>query len=741
MGMNRKRNLENKNEGSHRKNKKAYNRNETKENAEKAERRSKEQNNNSENINIDAETKEEIIASQDKSMEYEKTNIMKRKNIVETKEEKAINKEEITETKEVKTVTKEEIAETKEEKAINKEEIAETKEEKTVNKEEIADTKGEKAINKEEITETKGVKTVNKEEIMETKEVKTVTKEEIAETKEDKTGNKEENKRKEKTKTEDNCEITERKTENADNKVENPQSKKEIIEDKEMGTEEKRKSAKKTRKILIPIGIFLAFLVCCCTYVAIALPYQNKFLPGTWINGIECSELEEAQVVELIENRLKTYCLEVTGRNYSDGTTETLLGRITAEDIQLTYSENSQEAVNALLNGQNILTWAYRKLSDNTYNFQLAQDVSYDEELLKKIVSQWDACQTGNMSAPQDAYISDYSEKYGGYQIIPEVEGTKFDIEQLLELLDVAIISQEAFFDLEEENCYEEPSVRKEDEVLTEPVETVNKWLGAEITYDWNDTEIIIGKELLREWISMEKSGPVLDEDAVAAFVEEQAKEFDTYGKRRNFITTLGVELSLPSGYYGWLTDKEAETKELTELIYQGKVVSREPIYASTARQKGMSDIGSSYVEVDLTHQHLYLYEGGSVVFETDFVSGSMSSTPDCVTPEGVFGISYKTTNAVLRGANYVTPVNYWMPFYGNFGMHDATWRNEFGGQIYIENGSHGCVNLPLDAAAAIYEHMSTGFPVICYYYQVDPLADQNADEEWEDEDDDDDEE
>lgn len=73
--------------------------------------------------------------------------------------------------------------------------------------------------------------------------------------------------------------------------------------------------------------------------------------------------------------------------------------------------------------------------------------------------------------------------------------------------------------------------------------------------------------------------------------------------------------------------------------------------------------------------------------------------------------------------------------------MHDATWRNEFGGQIYIENGSHGCVNLPLDAAAAIYEHMSTGFPVICYYYQVDPLADQNADEEWENEDEDDDEE
>ena len=199
-------------------------------------------------------------------------------------------------------------------------------------------------------------------------------------------------------------------------------------------------------------------------------------------------------------------------------------------------------------------------------------------------------------------------------------------------------------------------------------------------------------------------------------------------------MTTLGVELSLNSRSYGWLTDQEAETEELIEIICQGKTASREPVYASTARQKGMSDIGNSYVEVDLTHQHLYLYEGGSIIFETDFVSGNMSSDPGCVTPEGIFGVTYKTTNAVLRGADYVTPVSYWMPFFGNYGMHDATWRSEFGGQIYITNGSHGCVNLPLGSAATIYDHVSTGFPVICYYYQVDPLAQQPVEEDWDDE-------
>lgn len=511
---------------------------------------------------------------------------------------------------------------------------------------------------------------------------------------------------------------------------------KDKTEDSENSTETTGKSARK--KILIPVGIlFILILVCCCAYCAVAFSYRDKFLPGTWVNGIDCTELDGEQVAGLLTDQLQTYCLDVTGRDYASGALGSLLGQVTAEDIHLSYSVNSREAVDDLLAKQNIFTWLYRKQSDNTYSFQVSQGVSYDEEQLENIVKDWEACRPGNMKAPQNAYISECADKRKGYEVIPEVEGTKFDVQKLLELMNAAILSQETSLDLEAEGCYEEPEVRQDAAELTEPVETVNKWLEARITYDWNGTEIIIDRELIRDWITMEKDGPVLDKAAVATFVKEQAEENDTYGKRRNFVTTLGVELSLPSGYYGWLTDTEAETKELIEAICRGETVSREPVYASRARQKGTSDIGNSYVEVDLTHQHLYLYMDGAIIFETDFVSGSMSSTPDCVTPEGVFGISYKTTNAVLRGANYETPVNYWMPFYGNYGLHDATWRSEFGGQIYIENGSHGCVNLPLDAAATIYGHMSTGFPVICYYYQVDPLAAQPVEEDWDDDDDD----
>ena len=57
--------------------------------------------------------------------------------------------------------------------------------------------------------------------------------------------------------------------------------------------------------------------------------------------------------------------------------------------------------------------------------------------------------------------------------------------------------------------------------------------------------------------------------------------------------------------------------------------------------------------------------------------------TKGFATPPGVFGITYKARNATLRGEDYETPVNYWIPFNGNIGLHDAVWRKSFGGDIY----------------------------------------------------------
>ena len=125
-----------------------------------------------------------------------------------------------------------------------------------------------------------------------------------------------------------------------------------------------------------------------------------------------------------------------------------------------------------------------------------------------------------------------------------------------------------------------------------------------------------------------------------------------------------------------------------------------------------LNDVGD-YVEVDLTNQQVYAYIGGNLIVSAPCVSGLAGTGRE--TPSGIYQIYYKQSPAVLRGEGYASPVSFWMPFNGGIGLHDATWRSSFGGNIYTYDGSHGCINLPYDAAKTIYENAYSGMMVICY--------------------------
>jgi lipoprotein-anchoring transpeptidase ErfK/SrfK len=55
------------------------------------------------------------------------------------------------------------------------------------------------------------------------------------------------------------------------------------------------------------------------------------------------------------------------------------------------------------------------------------------------------------------------------------------------------------------------------------------------------------------------------------------------------------------------------------------------------------------------------------------------------------------------------------MHFYNHCGFHDAYWRSKFGGEIYLKDGSHGCVNMPPAKAKELYELAYAGMPVVVY--------------------------
>lgn len=122
-------------------------------------------------------------------------------------------------------------------------------------------------------------------------------------------------------------------------------------------------------------------------------------------------------------------------------------------------------------------------------------------------------------------------------------------------------------------------------------------------------------------------------------------------------------------------------------------------------------EIDELYVVIDLSEQKLWLYDGNEVLIETDIVTGKL----DTPTRSGLFKIYAKQTDRYLTGDDYNAHVNYWMPFDGGIGLHDASWRKKFGGNIYITDGSHGCVNMPKNITDDIYEEVSVGTKVLVH--------------------------
>ena len=155
-----------------------------------------------------------------------------------------------------------------------------------------------------------------------------------------------------------------------------------------------------------------------------------------------------------------------------------------------------------------------------------------------------------------------------------------------------------------------------------------------------------------------------------------------------------------------------AAVQNQTPLTY---AISTHPIAFKTTSTSVVSlDLGR-YIEVNLTNQHLWVWQDHQVIFDSPITSGATGYGYGTVT--GLFSIYYKTTNTHLvgyqYGYDYDVPVKYWMPFYQGFGLHDAVWRNGiFGGQDYIWHGSHGCVNLPDATAEFIYNWSTIGTPV-----------------------------
>jgi len=470
--------------------------------------------------------------------------------------------------------------------------------------------------------------------------------------------------------------------------------------DDEKKWNKKERKKKKGHKRLIVYIFLLTVLI--LIYTLFSLYFKDHYFPNTIIDGTDCSYKTSDMVKKLIKEKTKDYELNITGRNITSY-------KITGREIDLKFLFD--EKFNSILENQQPIFWPIAFFQENRQ--ELKQSAAFDNSKLENILMKSPFVDQ-NAVDPTDATISAYDSKANSYRIIADKQGTKLIADTTKEKVKTAIESLSVTFDLDKSGCYESPKISADDPELKKIVDEANKAVSSKIQYDWNSHPVSVEGALISQWMDVSDSGVKLKEDSLTKWIAECAYKYDTYGKKRTFTTFSGEQKTLPSGSYGWRTNRTAELEKLEENIKSGKKVSREPVYSHTAVQKGDDDIGKSYVEINLSMQHVYVFIDGKDVFETDCVTGNMAKGNG--TPAGVFGITYKERNATLQGENYATPVNYWMPFNGNIGMHDAVWRNTFGGTIYLTSGSHGCVNLPPSSAQTIYGEVQKGFPVVCYY-------------------------
>lgn len=454
-------------------------------------------------------------------------------------------------------------------------------------------------------------------------------------------------------------------------------------------------------------GIVLILMV--AGYFGIMNYYKKNFLVNTWVNGVYCTgkTIEEVNT-ELLYDAEAPFLtiIGVDGKESSFSLAEA------------DYREDYSTGLLSEIKNQNYLIWpAYLSKEQHVNLLPLA---TWDEEKLKALILSTEAVK----SQIRDESTVDVQiiRTDAGYELYDDMQDV-FDADAFTDLvihnLDMGIYST----NITDSGCYfdrQDTFAQAEERALWEKLED---FLTVDLVYDMGTEQIVIDKSITSDFVMTDEAGEFLldgngefqmDEKGVEAFVEELGLKYNTCDTILRFEATKGEIVEVPYETYGTELDLEAEAEYLKEAFLNQSAEVHVPEYIQEAYVRGLNDIGNTYIEVDMTSQKLYGYKDGELIVETDIVTGNMKRNWD--TPVGVNYVYAKQKNRILRGANYATPVDFWMPVVGNIGLHDADWRRKFGGEIYMTDGSHGCVNIPVDIMPTIYDTYEIGTPVIMFY-------------------------
>lgn len=445
-------------------------------------------------------------------------------------------------------------------------------------------------------------------------------------------------------------------------------------------------------------------------YFGLSSMYTNSFSYGTRINDTLCVGLSVDETNQLLSNQVDyegITLVDCHGKEYQVPAS--------AIDFKVDFSEDLLK----IKQGQSPVKWGANLVNPETH--QAEMKISFDEDKLNQYLDKLDCVKFGVYDKNKKVEIIMTADGYDLHEKMTDLVHP----ELVKEVVKESIYAMETKIDLKEKGCYEDLPLSKKDLETKALWNKIRDFQDFTLTYEiYDNTTETISKKDVCKWMLLDENGELvfdendnimLDEEKVKAYAVSLSDKYDTTGKPHEFKSTRGDVVTIEKSTYGNDIDEDKEAKALIEDFMANKTgQTREPIYKVKAWGQGEDDIGDTYIEVDMTNQHLYYYVEGKLELDCDVVTGNTSRKMG--TPAAVCYVYGKCKNRILRGPNYATFVYYWMPVNGNIGLHDATWRKEFGGELYKTGGSHGCVNMPKAKAGELYDMVEIGTPCIIFY-------------------------
>jgi len=426
----------------------------------------------------------------------------------------------------------------------------------------------------------------------------------------------------------------------------------------------------------------------------VSAPVPEVFPTGTVICGVDISDLTPQEAKQAVEERISDYSFTLQlGESTFEFTNEILHMEIGSLDYE--------ELLKSCLSESGV------KVVDDIFTY----DISAVRNLLE--VVEEDAVPAEN------AYLS-FCEEEEAFVLMDEKHGTQFDLEAVLRLAENAVLDLQDTLTLGVEEVFYAAEITAESEEAQAALAKANGMLNTTLTYTYQPGTQVLGtqtvdREKIRDWLLVEEDGltVVLDPGPVNEYVTDMYETYSLSNNYSTFVTSRGEEIQLRVPSPGETVDTDALYNSIVENIQNASSGAYDAPYIPED-EDFTADFGGNYVEIDLSGQHLWVYNNGVKVVDTDIVSGCVNTGH--ATPAGIYTIKAKETERYLIGPDYKSWVNYWMPFNGGIGLHDADgWRWSYGGGIYLYSGSHGCINMPYSAAAKTYENVSVGTYVILY--------------------------